>query len=204
MIQSKEVIKYPLVFQIVTGLVCALLNLGLCLLLSFCPIPLFMDTVFTVTASLFGSVSGIISAFLFHFLSMLVHSNPISDLVWSVCSFTIVLIVRLYIRKRNIRQTAIDFFDILLLLIAIAIIISVEGAIIFTILRALTQYKETAQVRTFYLFLLRFNVPVFLSAFIPRVPVNLLDKGICVTLGVLSYKGLCKFKWIQNLEIRQE
>ena len=201
--QVQQIQKYPLIFQIIIGFVCALLNLGLCLLLDYYTIPLFMDTVFTVTASLFGSLAGVIAAFLFHFLSMLVHSNPPSDLTWSICSLTVVLIVRLYIRKRNIKQTALDFFDILLLLIIIAIIISIEGAIIFTILRALVEYRETAQVRTFYLYLLRFDIPVFLSAFIPRIPVNLLDKGICVTLGVLIYKGLCKIKWIGKLESRQ-
>ena len=199
-----EIQKYPLLFQIIIGLVCALLNLALCSIQDYYPIPLFMDTVFTVTASLFGSLAGVIAAFLFHFLSMLVHSNPPSDLTWSICSLTVVLIVRLYIRKRNIKQTALDFFDILLLLIIIAIIISIEGAIIFTILRALVEYRETAQVRTFYLYLLRFDIPVFLSAFIPRIPVNLLDKGICVTIGLFCYKGLCKIKWIQKLEIRQQ
>lgn len=197
-----EIQKYPLLFKIIIGLVCALLNLALCSIQDYYPIPLFMDTVFTVTASLFGSLAGVIAAFLFHFLSMLVHSNPPSDLTWSICSLTVVLIVRLYIRKRNIKQTALDFFDILLLLIIIAIIISIEGAIIFTILRALVEYRETAQVRSFYLYLLRFDIPVFLSAFIPRIPVNLLDKGICVTLGVLIYKGLCKIKWLQTLEGR--
>ena len=199
-----EIQKYPFLFQIIIGLVCALLNLALCSIQDYYPIPLFMDTVFTVTASLFGSLAGVIAAFLFHFLSMLVHSNPPSDLTWSICSLTVVLIVRLYIRKRNIKQTALDFFDILLLLIIIAIIISIEGAIIFTILRALVEYRETAQVRTFYLYLLRFDIPVFLSAFIPRIPVNLLDKGICVTIGLFCYKGLCKIKWIQKLEIRQQ
>lgn len=199
-----EIQKYPLLFQIIIGLVCALLNLALCSIQDYYPIPLFMDTVFTVTASLFGAVSGLIAAFLFHLFSMLEHSNPPSDLTWSICSLTVVLIVRLYIRKRNIKQTALDFFDILLLLIIIAIIISIEGAIIFTILRALVEYRETAQVRTFYLYLLRFDIPVFLSAFIPRIPVNLLDKGICVTIGLFCYKGLCKIKWIQKLEIRQQ
>ena len=141
---------------------------------------------------------------LFHLFSMLVHSNPPSDLTWSICSLTIVLIIRIYLRKRNIKQTKLDFFDVLLLLIIIAIIISIEGAVIFTILRALVEYRETAQVRTFYLYLLRFDIPVFLSAFIPRIPVNLLDKGICVTIGLFCYKGLCKIKWIQKLEIRQQ
>lgn len=198
-----EIQKYPLIFQIIIGLVCALLNLALCIIQDYYPIPLFMDTVFTVTGSLFGAVGGVTAAILFHFLSMLVHSNPPSDLTWSICSLTIVLIIRLYLRKRNIKQTKLDFFDVLLLLIIIAIIISIEGAVIFTILRALVEYRETAQVRTFYLYLLRFDIPVFLSAFIPRIPVNLLDKGICVSIGLFCYKGLCKIKWIQKLEIRQ-
>lgn len=201
-IQLNQIIKYPLLFQIIIGVVCALLNLALCSIQDYYPIPLFMDTVFTVTASLFGAVSGLIAAFLFHLFSMLVHSNPPSDLTWSICSLTVVLVIRLYLRKRNIKQTKLDFFDVLLLLIIIAIIISIEGAIIFTILRALVEYRETAQVRTFYLYLLRFDIPVFLSAFIPRIPVNLLDKGICVTLGLFIYKGLCKIKWLQILESR--
>ena len=83
-------------------------------------------------------------------------------------------------------------------------IVSISLRPTFTILRALVEYRETAQVRTYYLYLLRFDIPVFLSAFIPRIPVNLLDKGICVTIGLFCYKGLCKIKWIQKLEIRQQ
>ena len=144
-----------------------------------------MDTLFTVTASFFGAVSGVIAAALYHILYLFFyHDVAISSLVWMICSLTIVLIIRVYIKIRK----KVEFPDIILLIFLIALIISVEGAVIFTVLNALTDFVEDSQIKFMYALLNSNNV----SALLPRVPVNILDKAICVLLGWFSYKGVRK------------
>ena len=181
--------KKPLLIQILLGLAFGLLNHGVYFLQSFNPVPLYMDTLFTVTASFFGAVSGVIAAALYHILYLFFYHNvELSSLVWMICSLTIVLIIRLYIKIRK----KVEFPDIILLIFLIALIISLEGAIIFTILNKLADFKEDSQIKFMYALLNNNSFSVFVSALLPRVPVNILDKAICVFLGWFSYKGIQK------------
>lgn len=174
--------------QIVLGFIFAALNLGVKFLQDFNPIPLYMDTLFTVAASFFGGLCGCICATLHHLVCTIIIEKNVAGLVWSLCSYTVVLIIRLYVKKRKKPEV----LDILLIIFINAIIISIEGALIFTVMNVLSSYKEESQVRFIYGFLSRNNLPVFISALLPRVPVNILDKGICVSLGYLCYKGINK------------
>ncbi len=175
--------------QILLGIILCACNLGVMFLQRLNPVPLYMDTLFTITAAFFGPISGCICATLFHLTCALFIDSNKTAFIWSICSYTIVLIIRMYIKKRS----KIERLDILLLIFIIAIIISIEGALIFTILNILSTYTELSQVRLMYGFLSRNNLPTFVAALLPRVPVNILDKGICVSLGYLSYKGLSNF-----------
>ena len=179
----------PLLIQILLGIIFGFLNHVVYFLQSFNPVPLYMDTLFTVAASFFGAVSGVIAAALYHILYLLFYQNvAASSLVWMICSLTIVLIIRLYIKIRK----RVEFPDIILLIFLIALIISVEGAIIFTVLNACTNFTEDSQIKFMYALLNSNNVSVFVSALLPRVPVNILDKAICVLLGWFSFKGVRK------------
>ena len=181
--------SYPLLTQLFLGLIFGFLNHAVYFLQSFNPVPLYMDTLFTVTASFFGPVSGVFAAALYHILYLFFYPDvAISSLVWMICSLTIVLIIRLYIKIRK----KVEFPDIILLIFLIALIISVEGAVIFTVLNALTDFVEDSQIKFMYALLNSNNVSVFVSALLPRVPVNILDKAICVLLGWFSYKGVRK------------
>ncbi|MCR4940911.1 MAG: hypothetical protein K5930_12525 [Treponemataceae bacterium] len=180
--------KTPIVTQIILGFLFAALNLGVKFLQDLNPIPLYMDTIFTIAASFFGGLCGSICATLHHVVCSIIVEKNASGLVWSLCSYTVVLIIRLYVRKRKKQE----FLDILLIIFIMAIIISIEGALIFTVMNVLNTYREESQVRFMYSFLSRNNLPVFVSALLPRVPVNILDKGICVSLGYLCHKGIKK------------
>ncbi len=176
-------------WQIPLGILFGLLNHGVYFLQSFNPVPLYMDTLFTVTASFFGPVSGVLAAALYHILYLFIYPNvDLSSLVWSICSLSIVLIIRLYIRIRK----KIEFPDIILLIFLIALIISLEGAIIFTILNSWTDFIEDSQIKFMYALLNSNSFSVFVSALLPRVPVNILDKAICTLLGWFSFLGLQK------------
>ena len=60
-------------------------------------IPLFLDTVFTMLASFYGPAAGCIAAFLCHLFGLLFDTN--SNLLWMICSLTIVLVIRLFSRN---------------------------------------------------------------------------------------------------------
>ena len=181
--------KKPLLIQILLGLAFGLLNHGVYFLQSFNPVPLYMDTLFTVTASFFGPVSGVIAGVLYHVLYLFIYTDvALSSLVWMICSLTIVLIIRVYIKIRK----RVEFPDIILLIFLIALIISLEGAIIFTILNAVTAFVEDSQIKFMYALLSSNSFSTFVSALLPRVPVNILDKAICVFGGWFSYRGIQK------------
>ncbi|MBO4704241.1 MAG: hypothetical protein J5647_00700 [Spirochaetaceae bacterium] len=193
--QDNQLTKTRLTTQLWIGVLCAALEFGLYFLYQniFNPLPLYMDTLFTTAASFFGPISGCICAFLFHAISIFIFKYPLYNFAWSICSFSVVLIIRLYvsIRKKSIGKK-LEVLDIVLLVFIVALIISIEGALIFTTLNFIVNYTEDSQVRFMFAFLSQNNVSTFISALLPRVPVNILDKGICVTLGYFAFKGMKK------------
>lgn len=180
---------YSLKWQIPLGIIFACLNIGVNYLQNYNPVPLYMDTIFTITASFFGGICGLISGLLYHITTTIIYAKvPLWSLVWAICSLTIVLIIRIYIRIRQ----KIEITDLILLVFLISLIVSIEGATIFTVLNVFTGYKEDSQVKFMYALLSSNSISVFISALLPRVPVNILDKAISTCIGWLSYKGVRK------------
>ena len=179
---------YPLKWQIPLGLIFVALNVGVNYLQNFNPIPLYMDTIFTITASFLGLFSGLICAILYHISCTLIFHFDASTLVWVICSLTIVIIIRIYIKIRK----KIEIPDLFLLVFLISLIVSLEGATIFTLLNVFTGYNEDSQVKFMYALLSSNNISAFISALLPRVPVNILDKAISVSIGWVCYKGIGK------------
>ena len=83
--------------QLVLGILCGVLNYLLIVIREFFKIPLFLDTVFTMLASFYGPAAGCIAAFLCHLFGLLFDTN--SNLLWMICSLTIVLVIRLFSRN---------------------------------------------------------------------------------------------------------
>ncbi|MBQ3836591.1 MAG: hypothetical protein II814_05610 [Treponema sp.] len=186
---ENKAFTYSLKWQLPLGIVFALLNIAVNYLQNFNPVPLYMDTIFTISASFFGGVCGVISALLYHITTTVIYAKvPLWSLVWAICSLTIVLIIRVYIKIRK----KIEITDLILLVFLISLIVSVEGATIFTVLNAFTGYKEDSQVKFMYALLSSNSVSVFISALLPRVPVNILDKAISVCIGWLCFRGVSK------------
>lgn len=144
---ENKAFTYSLKWQLPLGIVFALLNIAVNYLQNFNPVPLYMDTIFTISASFFGGVCGIISALLYHITTTVIYAKvPLWSLVWAICSLTIVLIIRVYIKI----QKKIEITDLILLVFLISLIVSVEGATIFTFLNVFTGYKEDSQVKFMY------------------------------------------------------
>ena len=180
---------YSLKWQIPLGIIFTCLNILVNYLQNYNPVPLYMDTIFTITASFFGGICGLISGLLYHITTTIIYAkDPLWSLVWAICSLTIVLIIRIYIRIRQ----KIEITDLILLVFLISLIVSIEGATIFTVLNVFTGYKEDSQVKFMYALLSSNSISVFISALLPRVPVNILDKAISTCIGWLSYKGVRK------------
>lgn len=170
--------------QVILGVVCGLLEVLVNFLQEhFNPVPIFMDTLLTITASFFGGISGALSAVIFRVLAKVLHNQTPFAFFWLVCSLSLVAIIRLFVRARR----ELSAMDIVLLSFMASIIISVEGAFVFSLLHVIADYREDPSVRQMYLFLKSNGIPLFISALLPRVPMNLLDKGICVPLGFLLY-----------------
>ena len=180
---------YSLKWQIPLGLVFAALNIGVNFLQSFNPVPLYMDTVFTITASFFGGICGVLSALFYHVTTTFMYAKvPLWSLVWGICSLTIVLIIRIYIKIRK----KVELPDVVLLVFVIALIVSLEGATIFTVLNVFTGYKEDSQVKFMYALLSNNSISKFIAALLPRIPVNILDKAISMAIGWLCFKGVSR------------
>ena len=94
--------KYSIWFQLILGLLCGLLNMFGSKLAEGLSLPIFNDTLFTVLASFFGWTAGITSALGYHILFCLFIQKGFSGFLFVICSLSMVLIVRLYIKNVEI------------------------------------------------------------------------------------------------------
>ena len=168
----------PIFKQILLGLLCAALNYGIKFLSVKLEIPLFMDSIFTIFASFFGWTSGFLCALLFH-LAACAPAFEISGLLFTVCSFSIVVIVRVFFKKAA-KTTFAEFLAVYLI---IAFVISLEGAVISTFAISVFDYKDDVALKDITLALMRQKTPLLLSSFLARLPVNLVDKAIAVIVA---------------------
>ena len=107
-----------------------------------------------------------------------------------------VAIVQLYQRKKD----RLFFIDLFILIFIITMVISLEGAFIFNILYKLFEYQEPIESKKITYLMLQQQIPLFLSAWFARVPVNLVDKTLAVCIGYFGALGLDKvlYKYFPN------
>lgn len=169
------------------GAVCGALNFGATMLAQLLGIPLFSDTIFTVTASCFGSLSGIVAGFVYHLVVVIYaygtnfYAHP-ADMAFFVCSLTIVLSVRILLGKK----WRVTVLSLLVLAMVLALVISAEGGLLYTLLFSFDAYHkgiDNQAVSTLIYVFLTQQVPILASATLARIPVNLVDKLIAVFAG---------------------
>lgn len=85
-----------------------------------------------------------------------------------MCSRTIVLAVRLYIRNRANRPAV----DIVNLIFISTVLISIEDTLIFTVLYTLAIYNEDSPSGRMYFVLVQSGIPVFISVLAHANPRN--------------------------------
>ena len=93
--------KYNIWFQLVLGIICGFLNMFGSKMAEGLSLPIFNDTLFTVLASFFGWTAGITSALGYYILFCLFIQNGFSGFLFVICSLSMVLIVRFYIKNKE-------------------------------------------------------------------------------------------------------
>lgn len=173
--------------QFVMGAVFGMLNILSIQLVNSLHIPLFLDEFFNVAASFFGLVGGFTSVIVNRVLTIVISSVatpeksffvPV-DALFALCDIPVVLLVYLMFR----RDRHISIVKLLLCGVILAIVISILGGGIFTFLFTCCGYGEISSVRYLTMILTGSRIPLAPSAMLSRVPINLVDKPLCVFLG---------------------
>ena len=186
---NKRQFSYPVPAQIILGIICLVLNVLTTFLSQTSYNPLFLDTIFIVTASFFGWISGLITAGFANLFTTILRGDHLSGLWFALCSISFVVIIRLYLQKKD----TINFLDLLPIYLIAVLVISLEGAIISTLLYQTVGLQEVTGIKFFTVILLRQHVPIIFSSLLSRIPINILDKGITTLLGYLFYLMINKF-----------
>ncbi|MDE7227132.1 MAG: hypothetical protein K2N31_02275 [Treponemataceae bacterium] len=177
--------------QCAAGIVAGFLNLLLSSTAIRLHVPLFMDTLFTVTASCFGWAGGIIAAVASHIIGFLSdgYSFPkdIPNLLYFFCSLTIVAGVRMVLFRKPLNAARANPFDMLFLSIVLAFIISLEGGLFYVMLVQSNRVSANiignrAVSSLIYTFVTK-NIPMLIASPLASIPVNLVDKTIAVFGG---------------------
>ncbi|MBD5399129.1 MAG: hypothetical protein HDR57_00620 [Treponema sp.] len=177
--------------QCAAGIVAGFLNLLFCSAAIELKLPLFMDTLFTVTASCFGWACGIIAAVASHIIGFLSnrYSFPkdIPNLLYFFCSLTIVAGVRIVLFRKPLNDGRANPFDMLFLSIVFAFVISLEGGLFYVMLVQSNRVSANiignrAVSSLIYTFVTK-NIPMLIASPLASIPVNLVDKTLAVFGG---------------------
>jgi energy-coupling factor transport system substrate-specific component len=170
-------------FQLVViyGAACAgaILNTAFSFIAKGIEFPLFVDTIGTVTvAALFGLLPGIATAVLTHLFMELYDGFSFCCLPWVMCSVGSAVVVGV---MRNMNRFR-NLLDLLVAVILVTAANAVIGAIIATFLYGgFTAHPSDSLVAGF----LAIGSSIFGASFWARIPLNLIDKGIAVSIAFL-------------------
>ncbi len=175
--------------QLVMGAVFGALNIQAVQMVNLLHIPLFLDEFFNAAAAFFGWGSCLMSILVHRTLTIIIPAmvNPDkvifvpADALFAICDIPVAVLVRLMFR----RDRQISAVKLLLCGIILAIIISILGGGIFAFLFTYNGYGEASSVRYITMILTGSRIPLAPSAMLSRIPINLVDKPLCVFLGYL-------------------
>ena len=175
-------------FQFVAGILAGFLNLALSTLMLKIGVPLFMDTLFTVTASCFGLFGGLVAAVFSHIISFVVLGfdvpTDIPNMIFVFCSLTVVAGTRILIHFAEKKRFSVAPAHLLMTGIALALVISVEGGSFYVLLLRRAEYViDNKAVSTLIYTLITKHIPLIASSTLARIPVNMVDKLIAVFAG---------------------
>lgn len=174
--------KYSIKFQLIIAPIFILLNL----LVSYLSgqvlhLPLFMDMIFVYAAAFVGVPCGIITGILFSVSGALFLQHDFAYSLYGVCTVTGVFLTWLLITRKE----DFSWIRVALLIFLSSVIISLEGAFIYSLFfNEWEGANESSSVIFLTYTLILQNLGLYLSAFLARLPVNLIDKAIAVLAGL--------------------
>ena len=144
-------------------------------------IPLFLDSIFTaVTAALFGIIPGLLTGLFTNLFQELIRGFPLYLYPFALVNMATGIIVGLLVKQGYFKT----FFGVFLVIIYTALANAILGAIIVTIVFGGITNEEVDYIVKV---ILMTGQSVFSSAFIARVFINLVDKGIAVLAAYFIY-----------------
>ena len=187
--------KYPLWFELVAGLVFGFLNSTFSTFFGNIGSPIFMDTIFAVTSAFVGWWCGIVSVIVFAAMSAIKSPEGLKfvSALFVLAVFAMILIIRIVYRKRE-RISIISLFYVYVLCV---VFVSIIGAVISTYAFNHFEYPDFYSVRYITMVFTRQQIPLIVSSFLSRLPVNALDKLIAVFVGYGLYLGIKKLPMVE-------
>ncbi len=167
-------------------------------------IPLFLDTIFTVAITFYcGLIPGIIVAIIFNPLMTLVWciiNNTdfyIYDCLYAICGILIVVVT--WALSRNKNEFYFNRTVTILYLLIISFTSSFASCVSATILDTFIRpfFERTlglSMIDNLSVSFQKLNFSVFLSYFLPRIPITVLDRIICTFSGFGIYRLLVREK----------
>ena len=191
--------KQPPFYTIILCIIAALLNFGISYLTGFVfKIPLFLDTIFTITILFYcGFFPALFTTFLYSIPSSLSVNAPFY-LLFNLCSLAILLITYAIMKFHERNDNNSSFLTLLYLILASLLsgfVSSVIGGFIHSL--ALILFPNSiGEIVTekFVLSLFSKNGSLFLSAILGRIPTTCLDRVISTLSGWGIYKLLLKLE----------
>lgn len=185
--------KYSIKTQIILGLIFTFCNILVTYTAQFLHWPFFMDMIFVYAGSFFGIPCGLIVGLCHSFWTIFYHHN-LFYFLYGFCCITGTLLTKALVT----RHEDFSLIRLSLLFFLSTVIISFEGSIIYSFFFAerVGDNENTTIMFLTYTLIMQ-NLGVQMSAFLARLPVNLIDKAIAVFGGFgifLSARKIVKSK----------
>ena len=195
--------RRTMVFQLAVGILAGFLNYIFSSSMLKLGVPLFMDTIFTATASCFGIVCGIVAAISSHIVSFVIAGfsfpEEASNMIFVFCSLTVVLGMRILIHLSEKREFPVSPLHLFALGIMMALVISIEGAFFYVLLLKYSEYViDNKAVSTLIYTLITQKISLIASSTLARIPVNMVDKLTAVFAGWYLAKLANRFPLCKN------
>lgn len=164
----------------------------------------FMDSLFTVALTFYaGLIPGLVAALFFNPIMGIILSLEngtqffIYDSLYSICGMLIVLITWLLSRdKREFHYSRLfTFLYLVIITFASALASCISASLLDTFIRPLFGKPSGFGITDNFSYSFQNqNMGSFLSYFLPRIPITLLDRLICTFAGYWIYKFYSKKK----------
>ncbi|MCR5764067.1 MAG: hypothetical protein K6G00_11870 [Treponema sp.] len=160
-------------------------------------VPLFLDTVGTVAITFYaGLVPGLAVAFAFNVIRTvsfaIAHENAVYpwEMLYFLCGIAIVFCTWIFSRKKDEFRMSIKVTVLYLILISLVSTFAssfVGGAVESLDLIVFEGMAYKSPVESYVKAFLGENISTFISCFIARMPVTMLDRLVCTFAGFLVY-----------------